>query len=166
MIEFGLLPLGVLLFFIGLAFFGVTFLVLRAVPKIRPISSAEKQNPISLDIPTHTDAILMVAAGGLVSYLNDEARNWFNLWDEDPNLDRMARLTRPSDTFLGLCATEGQARFSIKGQMVEGTSYTYPVDRETYDLSIELLAKAIHRTKLGISEKTDALNRLGKLRSR
>ena len=56
------------------------------------------------------------------------------------------------------------ARYSFAHGGKDG--YPYPVDRETYDRSIELLAKAIHRTKLGISEKTDALNRLGKLRSR
>jgi len=41
--------------------------------------------------------------------------------------------------------------------------YPYPVDRETYDNSIELLAKAVHRSLLSTSEKKDALNRLNKL---
>ncbi len=39
-----------------------------------------------------------------------------------------------------------------------------PVDHKTYDKSIELLRKAIHRTKLGIREKKEAISRLGKLR--
>ncbi|MFC1997681.1 GAF domain-containing protein, partial [Chloroflexota bacterium] len=68
----------------------------------------------------------MVKSGGRVFYLNDEARNWFSLWDEQPSIERMARNTRPSDTFLGLCAAEGQASFSINGRWVEGTSYVYP----------------------------------------
>ena len=38
--------------------------------------------------------------------------------------------------------------------------YPYPVDRKTYDQSIELLAKAINKTKLGIREKKEAMNRL------
>ncbi len=42
----------------------------------------------------------------------------------------------------------------------------YPVDRKTYDQSIELLSKAIHKTKLGIREKREALNRLSGLRRR
>ena len=40
-----------------------------------------------------------------------------------------------------------------------------PVDRQTYDQSIELLRKAIRKTKLGIREKNEALDRLNKLRS-
>lgn len=41
----------------------------------------------------------------------------------------------------------------------------YPVDRKTYDQSIELLSKAIRKTKLGIRQKNEALNRLNKLSS-
>ncbi len=40
----------------------------------------------------------------------------------------------------------------------------YPVDRKTYDQSIELLSKAINKTKLGIREKKEAFNRLSRLR--
>ncbi len=42
----------------------------------------------------------------------------------------------------------------------------YPVDRKTYDQSIELLRKAISKTKLCIREKNEAVNRLNRVRSR
>ncbi|UCB43510.1 MAG: DUF763 domain-containing protein [Dehalococcoidales bacterium] len=42
--------------------------------------------------------------------------------------------------------------------------YPYPVDKETYDKSIELLAKSVNRAKLGLNEKREALNRLGEMR--
>ncbi|MFC2051208.1 DUF763 domain-containing protein [Chloroflexota bacterium] len=38
----------------------------------------------------------------------------------------------------------------------------YPVDKKTCDQSIELLRKAINRTKLGIKEKDEAVERLEK----
>ena len=38
--------------------------------------------------------------------------------------------------------------------------YPYPVDRKTYDKSIELLAQAVAKSRLDQSEKTAALNRL------
>lgn len=41
----------------------------------------------------------------------------------------------------------------------------YPVDRETYDRSIELLSMAINRTKIGIDDKKSAFGRLDRLRS-
>jgi len=50
------------------------------------------------------------------------------------------------------------ARYSFAHGGKDGIPY--PVDRKTYDQSIELLSKAIRKTKLGIREKTEALNRL------
>jgi hypothetical protein len=53
------------------------------------------------------------------------------------------------------------ARYSFAHGGKDGIPY--PVDRKTYDQSIELLAKAINKTKLGIREKNEAMNRLGRM---
>jgi hypothetical protein len=50
------------------------------------------------------------------------------------------------------------ARYSFAHGGKDGIPY--PVDRETYDRSIELLAKAISRAKLGTGEKREAMGRL------
>jgi len=39
----------------------------------------------------------------------------------------------------------------------------YPVDRKTYDQSIELLRKAISKAKIGLSEKNEAVRRLNRV---
>jgi hypothetical protein len=54
------------------------------------------------------------------------------------------------------------ARYSFAHGGKDGIPY--PVDRETYDQSIELLRKAVNRTKLGIREKNEAVKRLNRLR--
>ncbi len=54
------------------------------------------------------------------------------------------------------------ARYSFAHGGKDGIPY--PVDRKTYDQSIELLSKAINKTKLGIGEKNEAMNRLNRLR--
>ena len=54
------------------------------------------------------------------------------------------------------------ARYSFAHGGKDGIPY--PVDRKTYDQSIELLRKAINKTKLGIREKNEALNRLNRVR--
>jgi uncharacterized protein len=54
------------------------------------------------------------------------------------------------------------ARYSFAHGGKDGTPY--PVGRATYDQSIELLRKAIFRTKLGIREKNEAVGRLGKVK--
>ncbi len=53
------------------------------------------------------------------------------------------------------------ARYSFAHGGKDGIPY--PVDRETYDQSIELLRKAINRAKLGIKEKNEAEGRLNRV---
>lgn len=53
------------------------------------------------------------------------------------------------------------ARYSFAHGGKDGIPY--PVDRQTYDQSIEFLSRAVHRAKLALSEKNEALNRLHKL---
>jgi len=54
------------------------------------------------------------------------------------------------------------ARYSFAHGGKDGIPY--PVDRKTYDQSIELLRKAVNKTRLGLGEKKEALNRLNRVR--
>jgi hypothetical protein len=54
------------------------------------------------------------------------------------------------------------ARYSFAHGGKDGIPY--PVDKKTYDQSIELLRKAINRTKLGLTEKKEAVARLNRVR--
>ncbi|GAH08798.1 unnamed protein product [marine sediment metagenome] len=56
------------------------------------------------------------------------------------------------------------ARYSFAHESKDGIPY--PVDRKTYDQSIELLRKALSKAKLGLTEKSEAMKRLTKLRLR
>jgi hypothetical protein len=56
------------------------------------------------------------------------------------------------------------ARYSFAHGGKDGIPY--PVDRKTYDQSIELLSRAIGRIKLGTGEKQQAFQRLNRLRLR
>jgi hypothetical protein len=55
------------------------------------------------------------------------------------------------------------ARYSFAHGGKDGIPY--PVDKKTYDQSIEILAKAIHTAKLGITEKKEAAQRLERMRT-
>ena len=56
------------------------------------------------------------------------------------------------------------ARYSFAHGGKDGIPY--PVDRKTYDQSIDLLSNAVRRTKLGAKEQNEALNRLNRMRTR
>ena len=67
---------------------------------------------LSKEIATGSDAVLLVQAGGRVLFTNQQAKEMFRHQEDAPNLERLARSTRPSEAFLQLCASEGQTRFS------------------------------------------------------
>ncbi|MGE5221407.1 MAG: GAF domain-containing protein, partial [Omnitrophica WOR_2 bacterium] len=115
---------GVLGILLGLVFFALVILLLRAVPKSQPPENTG--SPATPGIASITDAVVLVQSGGRVKYINQAARELFGLLEEEPNLERLARRTRPENIFVELCAAEGQASFTLNGISVEGTSYTIP----------------------------------------
>jgi hypothetical protein len=50
------------------------------------------------------------------------------------------------------------ARYSFAHGGKDG--YPYPVERETYDESIEILSKVINKAKISLTEKNEAVGRL------
>ncbi len=124
----GPIVLGLAGVLLGVAFFALAFFLLRAVPRLQPIEQPVTPPPLPPGVSSITDAILLVHAGGRVVFTNQIAREWFGLLEEEPNLERLARGARPNEIFMGLCASEGQARFSLNGIFVEGTSFFIPYD--------------------------------------
>lgn len=101
----------------------------RVVPRIQPVQPPPPLTGVlsSLELNKNTDAFLLVQPGGKILFANHVIREWLDLSPDDPpNLEHLARQARPSETFLGLCAVPGQARFSLQGLMVDGVSYEIP----------------------------------------
>ena len=72
--------------------------------------------------------MLLVKTGGKIAYASQAARQLFALDGQEPDLESLARRLSPQDAFLGLCAAEGQASFSLRGQPLDGVSYRVPLD--------------------------------------
>ena len=126
MVEGQSLAWGIGLLIFGLTFVLVVWSLLRIVPGVKPAQQQPIQHSIA-KIQGHEDAVLIVQAGGRIAYLNETANEWFDLAKgEQPNLDRIGRRVRPGETFLEICAAQGQARFSINGRLVEANSYPVP----------------------------------------
>ncbi len=104
----------------------MTLFLLRAIPRLRATTQPPNSPPSTFQKPSHQEAVLLIQEGGRVAYLNTVAHQWFDQWEEEPNLERLARRARPSEDFLRLCASESQARLSLDGRFVDGTSYFAP----------------------------------------
>lgn len=121
------LAIGITLVVLALAFAGgVVIFSRRVLPRVSSLHTPPASPPEATDIPSNTDAVMIVQIGGRVIYTNKLAREWFGHLEEEPNLERLARRARPSEVFLGLCHSEGLARFSFDGRFVEGSSYYIP----------------------------------------
>lgn len=123
LIEAGL---GVGLILAGLVVAVLVWIFLRLLPRREhPAEAAPARLPPFES--QSSDAVIVVQAGGRVAYMNRPAREWFGLEEgESPDLERLARLIRPSEEFLELCAAEGQKRFSVNGRLADAVSYRVP----------------------------------------
>ncbi|MEK7786880.1 MAG: GAF domain-containing protein, partial [Chloroflexota bacterium] len=72
------------------------------------------------------DAVVVARRGGQVIFANDQAKQLFGANGDTPNLDRMARLVQPQDSFLDLFRAEGQANITILNRPLEATSVRIP----------------------------------------
>lgn len=122
------LGLGLVLVVSGLVFVLLVRILLRILrPVNQPnaiLTSSSLTHPDSLN---QKDAVLIVQGGGRVDYINGSARQLFGLHeDEQVDLERLARYTRPSNEFLSLLSKESQKRISIGAQLTEAASYRVP----------------------------------------
>jgi hypothetical protein len=124
--DLNAISMGFALALAGVLILGLTWLVLRALPRLKSSSATQTNPPLPVNVNHHDEAVLLIQSGGRVAYVNQKARELFNLWDEPPNLERLARKARPSEAFLSLCASQGQSRFNLNGHLVDGTSYYAP----------------------------------------
>ncbi|MCI0520213.1 MAG: GAF domain-containing protein [Chloroflexi bacterium] len=118
--------LGALILLLGALFYALTRLLAARLPSRKPQSLSPAPPPIPIELSQHSEAVLLVQPGGRIAYINAEARQWFKVWEEGPNLERLSRRTRPSEAFLNLCAAEGKTNFLLDGRTVAGVSYFVP----------------------------------------
>lgn len=121
------LSLGILLILTGIVLVLVTRLVLAWVLWVRPSVNSAVQPVIPMEIPSHTDAVMVVQRGGRILSMNNRARQAFGLQpDESPNLERVVRRVHPTENLMSVFAAEGATQFSLGGRLVQATSYALP----------------------------------------
>lgn len=120
---------GHLLILLALAFLMPVLAVVASRRAFRKASIPPQSafSPSPLSSPSNDEAILLIQSGGRVEYINDLAREWFGLRPaEPPDLEVLARRTRPSTEFFSLCASPSRKRLSVGSQLVEAVSYALP----------------------------------------
>ncbi len=129
--------LGLLLVALGLVFWITARLLMAAVSRTpvpaRWISTAPDAGfPAAEDqAEAGKEALLVIRPGGKLAYANEGARSAFGLLPEEPlQLERFSKRIQPSESFLRLCAAEGQARLMLDGRALQGISHLLALQPE------------------------------------
>jgi len=80
--------------------------------------------PVNL-VDNHNAVVVSEGRGRLV-YANDNARQWFGMNGDEPNMITMAGYVSPRDSFIDVFAAEGRSEFRIGKRQIEATSYRIP----------------------------------------
>ena len=105
--------LGIILLIGGLVIVLGLWLWSRQRRDLGYIPSVEQQAVMSLPLASNDDAVIVSKEHGQLVYVNERARNWLGMNGGDPNLEYIANLAQPAESFLELFAGEGQASFQL-----------------------------------------------------
>ncbi|HJS29337.1 MAG TPA: GAF domain-containing protein, partial [Anaerolineales bacterium] len=126
MSAFAPATLGLALLAAGVLSGLVVWLAVHLVGRYRA-GQAAPFAPLAPTLAPNSEAVLVIQPGGQVVYANPTARSWLGIPDgRRPDLERLARIAEPPESFLGLCSAEGRVRLTIQGLYVEGSSYELP----------------------------------------
>ncbi len=122
---------GVVLIIAGAVLIGLALLTAQIASRRRQRSIGSEDLAIPLNLASVNDGVLVAEVGGRITFANETARAWFGLESSAPDLWLLAQKVRPSDSFLELFATEGQASFTIGEREIEASSHRVAVGEST-----------------------------------
>lgn len=156
------MSLGIILILGGLVIIGGLWWWTRQRQQIGHIPNLE-QPGMNLPLASNDDAVIVSREHGQLVYVNARARNWLGMNGGEPNLEYIAGLAQPSDSFLDLFAGEGQASFQLGQRWVEASSHTIPTGMETRTVIVmrELTAGMTSPDALDLSLAMRTINEIG-----
>jgi len=122
---FTTVPTALAFVLLGLALLAVTYGLLRWLGS-SSLAFANSPMQWSLEAESSDTGVLVVETGGRgerVLFINERAQELYGLNGQSPNLERMARQTQPSDSFLELLAGSNKANFTVGEHRLEATAH-------------------------------------------
>jgi PAS domain S-box-containing protein len=121
--------MAIILLALGVLTLIYLFVVMREWRATRELVVDENPEPIvPVNLVESGDGVIVAEGRGRLVYVNDQAREWFGMNGDEPNLTVLANRVQPSDTFRDVLAQEGQAVFRIGQRQVEATSHAIPTE--------------------------------------
>lgn len=112
---------------VGLAFlawlWAFTYQLMNSRTHARTVDA---KRVIPVNLLNNKDAVIVAEGRGHLVYMNDRAREWFNLNGGEPNLSVLAAHIHPQDLFHDLFADEGRASLRLGLRRIEAVSHVIP----------------------------------------
>ena len=150
-----MLPNGVLLIFVGLASIAIVLLGAWFISRRRHEFLSEGEADAPRNLAGSNNAILIADAGGYITFMNETARNWFDIHHYQPGLWTLSQLVTPPETFYDLFSTEGTATISIGNRAVEAVSHRIVDEggpRQVITMKEEAVGPILSKEDRGLSE--------------
>ncbi len=122
-----LVSIGVGLLVLGGVVIAAVLISARVTSRQRQQMIGSEDPIIPVNLASVSDAVLVARVGGQVIFANEVARQWFSLDGSQPDLWLLAQRVHPSNAFLELFATEGQATFTLDDRTIQATSHRVAV---------------------------------------
>lgn len=156
--------LAIILFLGGAVIFTWLFLWLR---QRQNLGQQPVMEQVLHEVPAFSgdDAVLVSREHGQLVYINDRARRWLDLNGSNPNLEFVAQLTEPADSFFELFAREYQTSFQLGKRWVEASSHRIPAGNEMRTVVVmrELGATTSNPEALDLSQAISVINKIGEM---
>ncbi len=156
--------LAIILFLGGIVIFTWLYLWLRQRQNLGQQPAVEQ---VLHEVPAYSgdDAVLVSREHGQLVYINDRARRWLDLNGSNPNLEFVAQLTEPADSFFELFAREYQTSFQLGKRWVEASSHRIPAGNEMRTVVVmrELGATTSNPEALDLSQAISLVNKIGEM---
>lgn len=110
-------------------------------------------------------ALLVATEHGQLIHTTRKAREWMGIEGGSVDLEFIAGLAEPAESFLDLFAGEGQASFQLMGRWIEASSHTIPSETGQRVVVVlrELSSGATNPDALDLSEAIAIVNQIGEL---
>src|SRR5215813_12006581 len=111
---------------VGISLFAAVFWFARLRQERQRYIETPDESVVPINLVDNDDAVVVAEGRGHLVFANEKARTWFGIDGGEPNLELMADIVQPADTFLELFGKEGQASFRVGMRRIEASSHRIP----------------------------------------
>jgi len=115
-----------LLLSLGISLFIAVPVVASLIRERQRVRERLPDSMVPVNLTDNNNGVIVSEGRGHLVFINEKARAWFGMNGNDPNLETLAELVQPPESFIELFGREGRASFRLGKRRIEATSHHIP----------------------------------------